>query len=133
MISFNECRLKWCKTDVALLVVFQTTVAKLLHDSYQLWWFYATLFHCADVLFTWKTHCGLKFHFGQIDRSEIYTEVSFTSPEFMWTLIMSYLPPKWNFTRKRNLKPVWVHFESHVNVLLLNRILLLTIKSSWVK
>ena len=32
--------------------------------------------------------CGLKFLFSQIDQSEIYTEVSFTSPEFMWTLIM---------------------------------------------
>ena len=39
-------------------------------------------------MFTWKTRCGLKFHFGQIDRSEISTEVSFTPPEAMWTLIM---------------------------------------------
>ena len=38
--------------------------------------------------FTWKTHCGLKFHFGQIVRSEICTEVSFTTPEVMRTLIM---------------------------------------------
>ena len=30
----------------------------------------------------------------------------------------SYLTPKWNFTPKLNLKPVWAHFESHVNVLL---------------
>ena len=30
----------------------------------------------------------LKFHFGQIDRSEICTEVSFTTPYVMWTLIM---------------------------------------------
>ena len=39
-------------------------------------------------MFTWKTHCGLKVHFGQFDRSEICTEVSFTPPEVMWTLIM---------------------------------------------
>ena len=39
-------------------------------------------------MFTWKTHCGLKFHFGQFDRSEICTEVSFTPPEVMQTLIM---------------------------------------------
>ena len=32
-----------------------------------------------------EIHCGLKFHFGQIDRSEIYTEVRFTSPELMWS------------------------------------------------
>ena len=51
-------------------------------------WFCATLFHYGHLLFTWKTHCGLKFHFGQFDRSEICTEVSFTTPEVMWTLIM---------------------------------------------
>ena len=39
-------------------------------------------------MFTLKTHCGLKFHFCQIDRSEIGTEVSFTSPELMRTQIM---------------------------------------------
>ena len=48
----------------------------------------ATLFHCRHLLFTWKTHCGLKFHFGQIDRSEICTEVSFTPPKVVRTLIM---------------------------------------------
>ena len=31
---------------------------------------------------------GLQFHFVQFDWSEICTEVSFTSPELMWTLIM---------------------------------------------
>ena len=35
-----------------------------------------------------KTHCSLKFHFGQFDRGEISTEGSFTLPEVMWTLIM---------------------------------------------
>ena len=35
-----------------------------------------------------ETHCGLKFHFGLIDQSEICTEVSFTLPEVMWTLII---------------------------------------------
>ena len=68
------------------------------------------------LLFTWKTHCGLKFHFHQIDRSEICTEVSFTSTEVTWTLIISYFTPKWNFTSKWNFKPVWLHFGSHVNV-----------------
>ena len=24
------------------------------------------------LLFTWKTHCGLKFHFGQIVQSEFH-------------------------------------------------------------
>ena len=47
-----------------------------------------TLFHCRHLLFTWKTHCGLKFHFGQIDQSEICTEVNFTSPKLVWTLII---------------------------------------------
>ena len=40
------------------------------------------------LLFFWKTCYGLKFHFEQIDWSEIYTKVSFTSPELMWVLIM---------------------------------------------
>ena len=30
----------------------------------------------------------MKFHFGQYDRSEIFTEVSFTTPEVIRTLIM---------------------------------------------
>ena len=42
-------------------------------------------------MFTWKTHCGLKFHLGQFDWSEICTEVSFNPPEVMWTLIMELL------------------------------------------
>ena len=42
----------------------------------------------SHLLFAWKTHCGLKFHFGQFDGSEISTKVSFTPPEVMWTLIM---------------------------------------------
>ena len=33
-------------------------------------------------------NCGLKFHFGEFDRSEICTEVSFSPPEVMQTLIM---------------------------------------------
>ena len=31
----------------------------------------------------------MKFHFGQYDRSEIFTEVSFTTPEVIRTLIMN--------------------------------------------
>ena len=48
----------------------------------------AALFRCGHLLFTCKTHCGLKFHFGQFDPSKICTEVSFTTPEVMWTLTM---------------------------------------------
>ena len=40
------------------------------------------------LLFFWKTCYGLKFHFEEIDWSEICTKVSFTSPELMWVLIM---------------------------------------------
>ena len=39
------------------------------------------LFCCRHLLFTWKTHCGLKFNFGQFNQSEICTGVSFTTPE----------------------------------------------------
>ena len=35
-----------------------------------------------------ENQCDLKFHFGQFDRSEIWTKVSFTFPEVMWTLTM---------------------------------------------
>ena len=70
------------------MVVFSITLATHMRTSYSLKWICATLFHCGHLLFTWKTHCGLKFHFGQIDQSEICTEVSFTSPKLMWTLIM---------------------------------------------
>ena len=45
------------------------------------------MFYCGHLMFTWKTHYGLKFHFVQIDQSEICTEVSFTSPKAMRTLI----------------------------------------------
>ena len=34
-----------------------------------------------------ETHCGLKFHFGQFDQSEICIKLSFTTTEVMWTLI----------------------------------------------
>ena len=40
------------------------------------------------LLFTWKSHWGLEFHFGQTDRSEICTEMSFTLTKLMWTLVM---------------------------------------------
>ena len=70
------------------------------------------------LLFTWKTHCGLKLHFGQFDRSEICTEVSFTSPEAMWTLIMKlpYIEVKFHLEMKSQSR---VHLGSHVTVLLL--------------
>ena len=70
------------------MVVFSITVALHMRTSYWLKWFCALLFHCRCVLFTWKIHDGLKFHFCQIDQNEICTEVNFTSPELMWTQIM---------------------------------------------
>ena len=39
--------------------------------------------------------------------------------EFMWTVIMKFPYTKWNVTARWNFKPVWVHFASHVNVLLM--------------
>ena len=36
----------------------------------------------------WKTHCSLKFHFGQFDWSEICTEGRFTPLKVMWMLIV---------------------------------------------
>ena len=47
-------------------------------------------------MFAWKTHCGLKVHFSQIEQSEICTEVSFTLPEPMWmqTMKLTYTEAK---------------------------------------
>ena len=59
-----------------------------VHAHYWLKWFCATLFHSGHLLFTWKTHCELKFHLVQIDQSKICTEVSLTSADLMWTLVM---------------------------------------------
>ena len=36
VISFNQCKLNSCKTDVGVLFVFSTTVAKHMFTSYQL-------------------------------------------------------------------------------------------------
>ena len=57
----------------------------------------ATLLHCEHLLFTWKSQCGLKFHFCQFDWSEICTEVSFAPPEVMRTLIMKLPHTEVNF------------------------------------
>ena len=40
-------------------------------------------FAAGILLFTWKLHCGLKF-----DRGEICTEVTYTTSQVMWTLVM---------------------------------------------
>ena len=64
------------------------------------------------LLFTWKSHCGLKFHFGQIDQSEICTEVSFNYPELMGTLIIKLPYSKVKFYTKvksqTGLSSLWV-------------------------
>ena len=52
----------------------------LKYDSAQLYFAVFTVYR--------KTHCGLKFLFGQIDRSKIYSKVIFTTPEVMSTLLM---------------------------------------------
>ena len=78
------------------MVVFLITVATHICTSYELKWFCTTLFHYGHLMFKMKTHCGLKFHFGQIYRSEICIEVSFTLLELVWTLIikLSYIEVK---------------------------------------
>ena len=65
------------------MVAFSVTVVTHMYTSYKLKWFCATLFQCGYLLFAWETHCGLKFHFGQIDGSEICIEVSLASPKLM--------------------------------------------------
>ena len=65
------------------------------------------------ILFTWKTHCGLKFHCGQIDRIEIFTKLSFTLPELIRMQIM-----KLGYIEVKFYPKVKSQTESHVNVLL---------------
>ena len=65
------------------------------------------------ILFTWKTHCGLKFHCGQIDRIEIFTKLSFTLPELIRMQIM-----KLRYIEVKFYPKVKSQTESHVNVLL---------------
>ena len=59
-----------------------------------------------------ETHCGLKFHFGQFGRSEICTEVSFTQPEVMWTLVIKLPHTEVTFYPKvksqTGLRSLWV-------------------------
>ena len=46
----------------------------------------------------------------------LHQSVSFTSPELMWILMMKLLYTDVKFYPNGNLKPVWDHFRSHVNV-----------------
>ena len=55
-------------------------------------------FRFGQIMFTWKSHAGLKFHFGQNDRYEIHTVLSFISPQFMWTQVKSWLNTKVRFS-----------------------------------
>ena len=48
-------------------------------------------FNFNSNLFTWKSHAGLKFHFGQNDRYGIHTILTSISPQFMWTQVKSWL------------------------------------------
>ena len=51
-------------------------------------------------MFAWKSHPGLKFYFGQNDRYEIHTVLSFISPQFMWTQVKSWLNTEVRFSTK---------------------------------
>ena len=97
------------------------------------------------MLFTWKAHCGLKFRFGQFDRSEICTEVSFTAPEVIWTLIMklpdtevkfypevksqtglSLLQISWKRTPRHRLHDTWCELKPVWNLKRFWKVVLLT-------
>ena len=49
-------------------------------------------------MFTWKSHAGLKFHFGQNDRYEIHTVLRFISPQFMRTQIKTWVNTEVRFS-----------------------------------
>ena len=72
------------------------------------------MIHCnfilrGHLLFTWKTHCGLKFQ--SIWPKWNCTKVSFTTHEVMWTLTMKLPHTEVKFYTK-------VKSCNHVNVLL---------------
>ena len=56
-----------------------------------------------QILFTWKSHAGLKFHFGQNYRHEIHTGLSFILPQFIWTPAKSWLNAERRFSTKMKL------------------------------
>ena len=58
-------------------------------------------------MFTWKSHAGLKFHFGQNERYEIHTVLSFISPQFKWTQVKSWLNTEVRF---------WTQMKSHTGL-----------------
>ena len=49
-------------------------------------------------MFLWKSHAGLKFHFGQNDRYEIHTVLRFISPQFMRTQIKNWVNTEVRFS-----------------------------------
>ena len=49
-------------------------------------------------MFTWKSQAGLKVHFGQNDRYEIHTVLSFILPQFMWIQVKSRLNTEEGFS-----------------------------------
>ena len=51
-------------------------------------------------MFTWKSHAGLKFKFGQNDPYEIHTVLSFTSAQFMWTQVKSRINTEARFSNE---------------------------------
>ena len=83
--------------------------------------FCATLLSCGHLLFTWKIHCSLKFHFGHLDRSEICTEESFTTPEVMWTQIMKLSHTEVKFypevKSQTGLSSLWVSCKLTLSIL----------------
>ena len=62
-------------------------------------------------MFTWKSYAGLKFHFGQFDRYEIHTVLSFISPQFMWTQVKSWLNPEVRFSTEMKSHTVLSSFH----------------------
>ena len=53
-----------------------------------------------QILFTWKSQPGLKFHFGQIYQHEIHTVLSFILPQFIWIQVKNWLNTEVRFSTK---------------------------------
>ena len=57
-------------------------------------------FVSGKILFTWKPHAGLKFHFVQNDRYKIHVILSFVLSQLTWTQVKSWLNTEVRFSNK---------------------------------
>ena len=88
----------WTCADISFRIVFTYFITRN-ETSFLSKWHESALIHFVSCkMFTWKSHAGLKFNFGQNDQYEIHTVLSFISPQFMWTQVKSWLNTEVRFS-----------------------------------